>query len=79
MLDGILKKIFGDKNQKDLNELLPIVDLTNKAHEKLQSISDDELRNKTKEFKEIIFDRCISFRNEIQELKNNANSDLLNI
>ena len=79
MLDGILKKIFGDKNQKDLNELLPIVDLTNKAHEKLQSISDDELRNKTKEFKEIIFDRCMSFRNEIKDLKNNANSDLLNI
>ena len=79
MLDGILKKIFGDKNQKDLNELLPIVDLTNKAHEKLQSISDDELRNKTKEFKEIIIDSCISFRNEIKDLKNNANSDLLNI
>ena len=79
MLDGILKKIFGDKNQKDLNELLPIVDLTNEAHEKLQSISDDELRNKTKEFKEIIIDSCISFRNEIKDLKNNANSDLLNI
>ena len=57
MLDGILKKIFGDKNQKDLNELLPIVDLTNKAHEKLQSISDDELRNKTYNFKKIISDK----------------------
>ena len=51
MLDGILKKLFGDKNQKDLNELLPIVDSTNEAYEKFR-ISDDELRNKTKEFKE---------------------------
>ena len=38
MLDGILKKIFGDKNQKDLNELLPIVDQTNEAYEKLQAL-----------------------------------------
>ena len=39
MLDGILKKIFGDKNQKDLNELLPIVDLTNEAYEKLHDVA----------------------------------------
>ena len=79
MLDGILKKIFGDKNQKDLNELLPIVDLTNEAYEKLHGISDDELRNKTKEFKDIISNSCKSFRDEIKDLKNNAKSDELNI
>ena len=79
MLDGILKKIFGDKNQKDLNELLPIVDLTNEAHLKLQDISDDELRNKTNEFKNIIKDSCKPSRDEINNLKNKAKSNELNI
>jgi preprotein translocase subunit SecA len=46
MLDGILKKLFGDKNQKDLNELAPIVDSTNEQYVKLRDISDDQLREK---------------------------------
>ena len=29
MFDGILKKLFGDKNKKDLDELLPVVESTN--------------------------------------------------
>ena len=54
MFDGLLKKLFGDKNQKDLNELLPIVGSTNEAFHKLKNLSDDELRGKTHEFREII-------------------------
>ena len=46
MFDGLLKKLFGDKNQKDLNELIPIVDFTNEAFNKLKNISDDELKKK---------------------------------
>jgi hypothetical protein len=34
MLDKIFKKLFGDKDQKDLKELLPIVDLVNIEYEK---------------------------------------------
>ena len=51
MLDKIFKKLFGDKDQKDLKELLPIVDLVNIEYEKIASISDNELRNKTTDFK----------------------------
>ena len=36
MFDGLLKKLFGDKNQKDLNELLPIVGSTNEAFQKIK-------------------------------------------
>ena len=50
MLDKIFKKLFGDKDQKDLKELLPIVDLVNIEYEKIASISDNELRNKTTDF-----------------------------
>ena len=43
MFDGILKKLFGDKNQKDLDELFPVIDSTNQFSQKLIHISDDEL------------------------------------
>jgi preprotein translocase subunit SecA len=65
MLDGILKKLFGDKNQKDLNELAPIVDSTNEQYVKLRDISDDQLREKTAEFKQAIEKAC----NEIRDKK----------
>ena len=79
MLDGILKKLFGDKNQKDLNELLPVVDSTNEAFEKIQDISDDDLRKKTQDFKDVINNACKDFKNQFQDLKEQAKSDQLNI
>ena len=56
MLDAIFKKLFGDKSQKDLKELLPVVDQVNSEFDKIQGISDDELRGKTKKFKQRIQD-----------------------
>ena len=47
MLDGILKKLFGDKSQKDLKELSPIINDTAAEFVKVQQFSDDELREQT--------------------------------
>ena len=79
MLDGILKKIFGDKNQKDLTELSPIVDLTNDAYQQMQNLSDDQLREKTAEFKSAIENSCISVRESKGNLKEKALSEDLSI
>ena len=54
MFDGILKKLFGDKNKKDLDELFPVVEATNQFSEKLINLSDDELRSKTSVFKKTL-------------------------
>ena len=51
MFKGLLQKVFGDKNKKDLQELEPYVDLINTEYAKLANLSNDELRMKTKEFK----------------------------
>jgi preprotein translocase subunit SecA len=51
MFEGILKKIFGDKSQKDLTELSPVVDATNEAYIPLKNLTDDQLRDKTADFK----------------------------
>ena len=50
----LLKKIFGDKNSKDVKELQPIVAEIIEEYEKIKSLSDEELKGKTAEFKEKI-------------------------
>ena len=46
-----IQKLFGDKKAKDLKELQPYAGKINAEFDKLQNISDDELRGKTAEFK----------------------------
>ena len=74
MLEGILKKIFGDKTQKDLKELSPVIDETNAAFDQLQGLTDDQLREKTTEFKDIIAEACKDVREQKTELKEKASS-----
>ena len=46
-----LKKIFGDANAKALKKLEPIVARVNELEKEYEKLSGDELRGKTKEFK----------------------------
>jgi preprotein translocase subunit SecA len=52
MLKNLITKIFGNKQMRDMRRLWPIVDLINEQYEQLQSLSDDELRAKTDEFRQ---------------------------
>ncbi len=47
-LTNTLKKIFGDKSDKDIKESMPLVDKSNKIFATLKDISHDDLRAKTK-------------------------------
>ena len=44
-------KIFGTKSERDIKALMPIVENIKNEYGKLASLSDDELRSKTAEFK----------------------------
>ncbi|MCF8354802.1 MAG: preprotein translocase subunit SecA [Melioribacteraceae bacterium] len=70
-----MKKLFGDKNTKAMKELWPIVDEINAEYEKLQSLSDDELRAKTDEFKSRILESTKQTRERLEEIKNNLQDD----
>src|SRR5690625_6163321 len=48
----VLKKIFGDGNQRQLNRIQKIVDEIEALEETLEHLSDSELQAKTPEFKE---------------------------
>jgi len=52
MLNWIIKKIIGSKNQREIRKLQPLVRRINEVEAGLQSLSDDELRAKTLEWKD---------------------------
>ncbi|MEZ4937390.1 MAG: preprotein translocase subunit SecA [Crocinitomicaceae bacterium] len=68
MLGGILKKFVGDKNQKDSKEYQPYVTKINQEFEKLNGISDDQLRGKSDEFRKIIQDGLSNLEKRKEEL-----------
>lgn len=48
---NLLKLIIGTKSQRDLKRLRPLVSRINEIESSYQSLSDDQLKNKTNEFK----------------------------
>lgn len=54
MLNSVMKKIFGTKQDRDLRALRPILDQVNAKEAKYQAMSDDELKSQTQIFKDKI-------------------------
>ena len=54
MISDILKKIFGDKSTKDQKRYQPFVDQTTAYLTEIQGLSDDQLRQKSYEFRKKI-------------------------
>ena len=49
---GALTKIFGTHSERELKRIYPLVDKVEAYRDSMQKLSDEELRNKTKEYKE---------------------------
>ena len=49
---GLIQKIFGTHSENELKRIYPVADAIEAMEPQMQSLSDSELRNKTKEFKE---------------------------
>jgi len=54
MFGKVIKGLFGSQNERELKEMTPIVEEINRLEPDFQALSDDELRAKTREFKERI-------------------------
>jgi preprotein translocase subunit SecA len=52
MLSKVMTAIFGDKNEREVKKIVPMVEMINQHYEKYQKLSDSELQQKTPEFKE---------------------------
>lgn len=52
VMRGLLKKVFGDGTQRQLNRLQPVVDKIEALEPDMKKLSDDEFKQKTEEFKQ---------------------------
>ncbi|MEZ5045804.1 MAG: preprotein translocase subunit SecA [Chitinophagaceae bacterium] len=72
MLNFINKLFGGSKSEKDVKKISPIIDQTNQFFQSYQTLSNDELRNKTQEFKQRIQLYVQDIANQIAAKKTEA-------
>ena len=65
----ILKSFLGDKNQRDLKEVGKVVAKIKKMEPVIQELTDDGLRQKTREFKEKIRTATADITQKIEEIR----------
>ncbi len=68
-LKSILEKVLGNKSDKDVKLILPMVEQINSEFDKLQSITNDELREKTNKLKSEIVEYIADDLKEIEKLE----------
>ncbi len=68
-INSVLKVFVGDKSEKDVKSMQPLVKKVKSFEEALESISNDALREKTKLFKTKIAEACKDKNAKIEELK----------
>lgn len=64
-----IKNLVGNKYERDINEISPVVEQVKEAHAALGSLSNDELRAKTISFKEKIAEHIKAEQSEIDQIK----------
>jgi len=68
-------KLFGNKSQRDIKEISPLLEATKIAYQSITLLSNDELRAKTQEFKDRIAEYVADERNQILENKERIDND----
>ena len=51
MINAVISKIFGTANERAIKRLLPIVTQVNAFTAEIEALTDDQLRDKTAEFR----------------------------
>ena len=73
-INSVLKVFVGDKSKKDVSSLQPLVKEVLAQEQKLESLSLDELRAKTQEFKARIAEDCKEVQSKIDALLEEAST-----
>ncbi|MBP5666615.1 MAG: preprotein translocase subunit SecA, partial [Salinivirgaceae bacterium] len=69
IIDGFLTKLFGNKSDRDIKEIMPYVIATNEEYAKLANLSNDELRQQSIVLQQIIQDRISDENKQIADLR----------
>ena len=66
---SFLSKLFGNKSQRDLKEIMPIVDKIKALGPKMESLSNDELRDAINQVRQSIAESTSKFEESNKELR----------
>ncbi len=72
---NFLKKLFGSKSDRDLKEVKPYLDKTLEVYPAIQQLTNDQLRAKTVEFKELIRKETETEETELASLRQRLDED----
>ena len=65
----ILKSLFGDKSSRDMKLIQPLVEKAKAITPKIEAMSNNELRQRTKELQQQVQSSATEQKNKIAELK----------
>jgi preprotein translocase subunit SecA len=69
MLKKVVNALFGTRHERELKRLWPLVDQINEEWERLQGVSEEELRGQTARFRERIHQATQDVSAELEELR----------
>jgi preprotein translocase subunit SecA len=72
---GFISKLFGNKSERDVKSIQPLVERIKSEYAKLEMLSNDELRAKTTDFKERIQQGLAEIDGQIKTIKEKVEND----
>ena len=69
MLKRLISAVVGSRHDRERRRIQPIIDRINEWDEKLQRVSEDELRGQTQKFRALISERTGELEKKVAELK----------
>lgn len=75
MISNVLQKLFGSKSDRDLKDIAPLADKVKEIYPTYESLSNDDLRGKTTEFRSRIESNIAGEKKTIEELKEQIESE----
>ena len=80
LINSLLTSIFGgNKSQRDIKDIIPLVEKINKRFDELKELSNNHLREESQKLKTILADSIKSLEEEISVLKNSVEDENTNI
>ena len=71
---NLLKGLLGNKSDRDIKEVMPVVTLIKEEYDRITGFSNDELRAESVRIKQVVSDFIKAEEDEIAELKERAES-----
>jgi len=69
MFKKIITSVIGTRHERERRRVQPIVDAINEQYQRLQGVSEEELRGQTEKFRGIIRERTAGLEARVAELK----------